>query len=734
MLLQTIVGRQEGHGSRAAMTRWTHQGWGTASAARLAGGLAALGCLLTPSAAAAYIGPGAGFAVITSFVFFLGALALTLLSLLAWPLRQVLRRVRTQAAPRPARVERAVVIGLDGLDPRVARRLMEAGRMPHLSRLAELGGFGELATTCPAMSPVAWSSFATGVDPSKHSIFDFLTRDRRSYRAKLSSAEVLPAARRARLGRWSIPLSKPSVRMLRRGVPFWKTLAHHRVPCSIVRVPVTFPPDEFDGTMLSAMCVPDLQGTQGTFSVLEVRDAAAGHVSGQSVPLVPQGDGWVAELPGPEHPLLPGRSLTSRIELRPAKGGGLTVVAGRRREPLTVDANTPWITLRYPVLAGLAVQGIARFRLLDGDPPRVYVTPVQIDPARPALPISHPVVFSVFLSKLIGPFATTGLAEDTWALNEDVIDEEAFLEQAHANHAEREAMLFELLDRTPKGLLACVFDATDRIQHMFMRYTDPGHPSLERGRAAEQDEATRQRYAGVIDDTYVRMDAMIGEVCERVDPTDPDNLVAVISDHGFSTFRWGVNLNAWLAAHGWLVFEEGRQGCGEWFEGVDWSRTKAFALGLSGIYLNRVGRESRGVVPRDGAAALVEEIGQALTGLSGPEGEAVRRVVDPRKAYAGPFMDDAPDIIVGYTRGHRASWDSVRGLVRPGAEVFEPNTKAWSGDHCIDPDEVPGVIATNRRLQLDGAGIADVAPTLLDLFGVPTPRHMDGRSLAPPAA
>jgi predicted AlkP superfamily phosphohydrolase/phosphomutase len=355
---------------------------------------------------------------------------------------------------------------------------------------------------------------------------------------------------------------------------------------------------------------------------------------------------------------------------------------------------------------------------------RLYVSPINIDPSRPVLPISHPAIFSVFLSKLIGRYTTLGLAEDTWALNEGVLDEDAFLEQAWDNHREREAMFFEMLRRTRRGLITCVFDGTDRIQHMFMRYLDDGHP------ASPRDERAA-RYRDVIEQTYVQMDDMVGRVLDEVDVADPQTLVAVISDHGFRTFRRGVNLNSWLMERGYLVLEEGRDASGEWFKGVDWDRTRAFALGLGGIFLNVKGREARGVVEPGEAESLAADLAAELTGLVDTDMDAV--AIDNAYAshdlYDGPYRDDAPDVVVGYAAGWRASWNCVRGIAD--ATVFDDNTKAWSGDHCIDPKLVPGVLIANRDLGADNGEpqISDMAPTLLDLFGVAAPGYMDGASL-----
>lgn len=694
---------------------------------------AALAVLLAPSIAHAYVGPGAGIAVATTAFALLVSLVAIVLGIVLWPLRMAWRIATRKRPPGKPAIRRAVIVGLDGLDPGIVRELMADGQLPNLERLSVLGTMTDLQTTYPAMSPVAWSSFATGVDPGKHGIYDFLTRDPKTYAPDLSSTDIRPPRRHLSLGKFRLPIGKPRLALLRRSKPFWKLLGRYRVPCSILRVPITFPAEKFEGTMLSAMCVPDLQGSQGTFSYFSTdpEDARAG-IGGRFVHVELAGDTMESALEGPPNPIRSdSAATTSPFSLKiDREHQRATLEIGRERVALEIGAYSDWLPVTFRLGLGIKLSGICRFRLLAIEPHvKLYVTPINIDPENPILPISHPRFFSIFLSKLIGRYATLGLAEDTWALNEGVLDEEAFLEQAWANHAEREAMFFEMLERTPRGLITCVFDGSDRIQHMFMRYRDEDHPAL----AATSEAGEREKYRDVIPETYRRLDAMVGKVLEQVDPNDARNLVAVISDHGFQTFRRGVNLNSWLVREGYLVLQDGRSETGEWFEGVDWSRSRAFALGLGGIFLNVAGRESQGLVDPAEAPALADEIAGKLSGLRDEEvgAVAIREVYPAHALFSGPYTEDAPDLVVGYAAGWRASWDGVRGIT--GEAIFSDNIKAWSGDHCIDPELVPGVLVCNQQLGARDRRpqIADLAPTVLELFGVPAPRYMDGRSLVP---
>ena len=597
----------------------------------------------------AYIGPGAGFAFFGSFLTLVLAVLAGLASLLIWPLR-VLRGLFRR---RRGQVKRAIFLGFDGLDPGVTERLIAAGKLPHFARLQAMGGYRRLRTTFPALSPVAWSTFATGVNPAKHNIFDFLNRDLRTYAPELSSAKV----------------TRTAVEMRRKSEPFWKILGRHNVSSTILRVPITFPAEEFNGRLLSAMCTPDLRGTQGSFSQF----------------FAPAGD-----LEGPEGEAIPFRVQDGQLRIQ-----GQTL-------RLTKGEYTPWIRLRYG-----SARGIVRF-LLTGEAPsfRLYATPVQIDPESPALPISHPRYYAMYLAKLLGSFSTLGMAEDTWALNEGAIDQAAFLAQAREIQREREAMFFSALDHTRRGVVACVFDTTDRVQHMCFGQAD------------------------VIETLYVEMDRILGQTLPYV---DAGTALFVLSDHGFCSFRRGVNLNAWLRREGYLTLLDNAAESGEYFEGVDWSRTRAYTFGLSGVYLNLQGREAQGVVAPEDAAALRRELVARLSGLVDEQtGEmAVQAVYPAAEIYHGPDLGAAPDLIIGYAEGYRASWGAAVG--KTSALVFEDNTKAWCGDHCVDPHLVPGVLFSNLPLDAADPGLEDLAPTALQLFGVPVPGWMEGRSVIPVA-
>jgi predicted AlkP superfamily phosphohydrolase/phosphomutase len=620
-----------------------------------------------------------------------------------------------------SRFKRVVILGLDGMDHELTEKMLDEGKLPNLAALRDQGCFKPLGSTVPPISPVAWSTFQTGVNPGKHNIFDFLTPDLRTYQAKLSSVEIRPPRRSIRLGKYQIPLGKADVRLLRKSKPFWNVLSRYGIFSCILRVPITFPPEKLRGVLLSAMCVPDLRGTQGMFAHYTTRSRHEGEKIGGDVHQVTrEGDTIRAKLVGPENPLRKDKQVLELPFTVTIKGQdrALLTVGGVKHE-LKKGVYTEWIKVQFRIAPGVKVSGLCKFLLLSTEPEfGLYVTPVNIDPEHAVMPVGYPSVYSVYLAKRQGPFATLGLAEDTWALNEHVIDDDQFIEQCIDMDNEREAMFFDSLEKVPRGLCVCVFDGTDRLQHTFWRDIDPQHP-------ARPEQALLDN-RNVIDDLYRRMDDLVGKTmskCRR------DTLLMVISDHGFGPFRRGVDLNRWLEENGYLKVDNARRG-EDHLAGVDWTQTRAFAIGLAGIYINIKDKYAQGIV-ESGAEAdrLREEIAERLTALVDSEwhASAVKRVYVASKFYKGPYRENGPDLIVGYQRGYRVSWETAIG--RTAEQVFHSNKKAWSGDHCVDPSLVPGILFCNHPVESEKPRLIDIGPTVLSMFGAAVPDYMDGKAL-----
>jgi len=681
-----------------------------------------LGMLATPAVADAYIGPGAGFAVLGSFAVLLVTMVLASFSLLLWPFRTLWRAVRHRSKTKPL-VKRLIFVGFDGQDAQITERMMAEGKLPNLSKLANRGSYHRLRTTFPSITPVAWSSFSTGTNPGKHNIFDFLDRDPRTYLPRLSSAHIGSVDRLLKIGKYRIPLKKPDIRLLRKSKPWWTILGEHNIWSTVIRVPITFPPDTFYGAQLGAMCIPDLLGTQGTFLLFTTRpETTAFKEGGLRFELSSNGNGrYEGTLKGPENPFIEGNppmELPLIIDVDRTAASAQVAVDGTTTE-LTPGELSDWVQLRFPAIAGMKVNGICRMMVTEMDEHMsLYVSPINIEPEKPAMPISHPSYYSSYLGKKLGPYATLGLAEDTWALNEKVTDDHTFWTQTSDIDAEREVMFHAALDRLRKGALVTVFDAADRVNHMYWRYIDDGHPAA---RGVDDPE-----YANAIEDQYLRNDEIVGRILERL---EEDDLLIVLSDHGCTSFRRGINLNAWLRDEGYLALKNDVDITDEWLRAVDWEHTRAYAVGLVGIFINLEGRENQGAVHRSEYEALKQELISKLNGLKDPDTGtvAINEAFDTDRMYNGPYKGNAPDLLVGYNHGYRISWDGASGVVN--TPVFEDNEKAWSGDHIVDPRIVPGIILSNRQLDTTDPHIADLAPTALTLFGVNPPAHMEGTSV-----
>jgi len=677
-----------------------------------------------PTTADAYIGPGAGFAVLGSFAVIFVTMILAGVSILAWPFRTVWRMIRHRRKSKPL-VKRTIFVGFDGQDARITEKMMAEGKLPNFSKLAERGCYRKLRTTFPSITPVAWSSFSTGTNPGRHNIFDFLDRDPRTYLPRLSSAHIGSVDKFLKIGKLRIPLKKPDIRLLRKSKPWWTILGEHNIWSTIIRVPITFPPDKFYGAQLGAMCIPDLLGTQGSFMLFTTREESeAFQEGGIRVSLSRNGSAtsFEATIQGPENAFFEGSppmELPLTIDVDRASGSARAAIDGSAVDLKTGELSD-WVKLDFKVIPGMKVSGLTRLMLTEADEHvSLYMSPINIEPGKPAMPISHPSYYSNYLEKKIGPYATLGLAEDTWALNEKVTDDGTFWKQTQDIDAEREQMLNIALDRLRSGAMVTVFDATDRVNHMYWRYIEDGHPA-----AAGIDDP---EYADAIEKQYMLNDGIVGRVLEKI---NDDDVLFVLSDHGCTSFRRGVNLNAWLLEEGYLALKDGADPSEPWLQSVDWSKTRAYAVGLVGIFLNIRGREAQGIVePGEEANAVKRQIAANLQGMIDEEtGDiAINEAFDTDVLYRGPYKGNAPDLLMGYNHGYRISWDCASGVVA--GAVFEDNVKAWSGDHIVDPRLVPGILLCNHNVSSDDPHIVDLAPTVLTLFGIQPAAHMDGTPL-----
>jgi predicted AlkP superfamily phosphohydrolase/phosphomutase len=598
-------------------------------------------------------------------------------------------------------------------------RLLEANQLPNLARLKVQGGFARVATTRPAQTPVAWSTFATGTNPGGHGIFDFIRRNPNTY---------LPELALNRYEQKNVFLPPKAVN-LRRGVPIWELLAAAGVGSTVLRCPCTYPPDRVAGRLLSGMGVPDLRGGLGTSTFYSLSERDVPRESEQVVRPQPVGEGTFSTyLIGPRNPKATG-DLRLDVTLK-VDGAGRRVILQSDGTPRELEVRegswSDWLRVKFKIGLLQSVRGMMRFYLVRAQPElALYASPVNFDPDSPLFPISEPFEYAGDLAKQIGLYYTTGMVEDHAGLNNERISEQAYLDQCEFAWRERESMMIEGLQSFDQGLFYCLLDTPDRIQHMFWRFNDPGHPA---NRGAVPDPA----FTSVIDDCYRRCDAVVGKALSL---SNDQTLFIALSDHGFNAFRRGVHLNTWLFHNGFLALRDGLrpgESAGDMLRQVDWDRTRAYALGLGGIYLNIKGREQKGIVALDEAGAVKAAVVEGLTGLVDLQcgtAVAVTRVQPREDVYRGPFVEEAPDLLVDFAPGYRVSWSSSLGGFGDG--LFEDNVKKWSGDHIIDPEQVPGVLFMNRPFRAEGGRLLDLAPTILAALGVPKGPAMEGESMLP---
>jgi predicted AlkP superfamily phosphohydrolase/phosphomutase len=616
--------------------------------------------------------------------------------------------------------KKAIVIGLDGLEPSIVEAMMERGELPAFSRLCGSGSYSRLATTYPAQTPVAWSSFSTGTNPGGHGVFDFVKRDPATY---------LPDFALTRFAKPKNMFAPPRVVNQRRGVPFWQLLNAAGVPATILRCPCTFPPDELRGRMLSGVGVPDLRGSQGSGTFYTQQQHAQAKESENLVVLPTAGDVLETHVIGPRNTnTRPPEDTRAAIRIEVDRAAGRARIQTGGSPPSVELAGgqwSPWVHVKFKLSLLQSVAGQVRFYLRALSPClELYASPVNFDPAAPLFPVSAPAEYAKNLAEEIGPFSTLGMAEDHTALNNGRVDEAGYLGQCLLVLEERERMAFHELARFREGLFFVVFDTPDRVQHMFWRFRDAQHPFYDADGARE--------YSRQIEEHYRRYDRVLSRAMECA---NEETLLIVLSDHGFGSFRRAVHINTWLYEQGLLAMRgtsKPDESPGECFSQVDWSRTYAYALGLGGIYLNKKGRERDGILGEDGDAERVRAaIVNGLSDLPDPASGrvAVHSVSRAEEIYSGAFVSEAPDLLVNYAPGYRVSWQTALGGMPRG--VFEDNLRPWSGDHIVDPQAVPGILLMNRpaRPARGYADIRDLAPTILGHFGVAPHLAMEGQSL-----
>ncbi|MFO0416086.1 MAG: alkaline phosphatase family protein, partial [Pseudomonadota bacterium] len=555
--------------------------------------------------------------------------------------------------------DKVLVLGMDGMDPGLIRRFVSEGAMPNFAKLMARGKFGDLQTTMPPHSPVAWSSFITGCNPGGHGIYDFIHRDPASFTPYMSTSRSFDSSKELKVGPWSIPLSSGRVDLMRKGPAFWNILSERDIPSTIVQIPANFPVADGEVRALSGMGTPDLLGSYGTCSYITDSNVEnASSLTGTKVIKVAAVNHiFNARLEGPKNSLRVDRA-PSTVDLRIARDPYERVVkisVQDRQIVLKQGEWSEWIPLSFPLMPMFAsVSGMIRIFVKEVHPRlKIYVSPINVDPMEPSLPICSPASYSRELSQAVGRFYTQGFPADQKALSEGILSDDEYLTQAHLVLDESMRMFEYELSRFNEGVFFFYFSSIDQNCHMLLRTMDPKHPLYR----PEASEAVKNAVKGF----YQRMDIALGLALERLDSR---TTLYALSDHGFAPFTREFNLNTWLYNNGYLsLTDPSKLGQGEFFEHVDWSRTKAYGLGINGLYINVEGRDKFGTVKPEDAKALKTEIAQRLPSVRDPRDGAamITQAYDSNTIYSGPFVELAPDLVVGYQRGYRSSDETVLG-------------------------------------------------------------------------
>ena len=672
---------------------------------------------------------------------------------------------------------RVVILGFDGVDAGIVERRIAAGKLPNLAALEKQGGFTPLLPPVPAQTPVSWASFSTGLDPGSTRIFDFLKRDPKTLTPTFAIAEegekkflfgaanpfvfglavllVLGLLPQIFVRRWGravfllagtagavaafvvvrrdLPSRQPTAVNNRQGTTLWQALGAAGKKAVVIRMPVTFPPDQFaDGKLVSGLGVPDLSGRIGRpsyytsdpffapkggndFSIELVRldsneGSIATKITGPPAKYFGNPEGWLDA------------KMTLVVD---ADRKGLTIDTSGSRTHLRTGEWSDWVPLAFPANPLVTLHGMAKFKLVTVAPEiGLYLSPVNFDPRRlpPGFSLSTPASFARDLASQVGLFKTMGWAIDTWSIQSGTIDEATFLQDVDATVVAERKILDTLLADKSVDCAVQYFEFPDRVSHIFWRLRDPEHPAY--------NAALAKTYGDAVEKAYDTMDAIVGQARAKLSPSD---VLIVLSDHGFATWRRSVNYDTWLVQNGYLAIKgEARRknldelfSHGTFWDSVDWSKSKAYAMGLGEIYINVAGREKEGIVAPGAEYEKVrsELIARLLTLTDAKSGEkAVSRVLRREEAYRKFDPNLIPDLFVLNTAGFRVSWQSSLGV--PTENLFEDNTDVWSGDHCsVDPQLVRGIFFASVKLHNTGVpSIMDVDPSVLKLMGVaPTP-------------
>jgi predicted AlkP superfamily phosphohydrolase/phosphomutase len=584
---------------------------------------------------------------------------------------------------------KTLILGFDSFDPAVFEELAGRNQLPNFEKFIDHGGYSQLEVCSPPQTEVSWTSIATGADPGGHGIFDFVHRDPATY---IPYVSILPT-RKGALGEQFVPPYTART--------FFEEAASMGYPATALWWPAMFPArPELPVMTLPGLGTPDIRGQLGVGTLFSSDEESKKKTA--VVRLVPAGkDRYKADLPGPQTKGREGpRTISLPLGVDVIDDSTARLILDNRQVELHLGEWSDIVELRFKAGMLFNIHAITRFIAVSlQGAVRIYSLPLQIHPLHSAWHYATSNSFSKKLWRDVGPYLTLGWPQDTTGLEEGCINDGQFLDLCRMIFDRRIQILYYLMNDFREGVLASIFDDLDRIQHMFF------HNRMD-----------------VVHDWYRRLDHFVGDVTQKVEKWNGKHRTLILSDHGFSDFRKKVHLNRWLLEKNYLCMKNG----GDNLSGVDWSKTKAYAVGLNSIYLNISGREGQGSVPAGEIENLLSQIQAELLDWEDGDGNPIiKKVRLKHETFNGPYTRFGPDLVVGYAPGNRASAET--GLGKIPAAALEPNTDHWGADHCMDSDVVPGVIFANRNLRDFGT------ISFRDIPFLAIGKHLDQSHIKPPS-
>jgi predicted AlkP superfamily phosphohydrolase/phosphomutase len=594
---------------------------------------------------------------------------------------------------------RALILGFDSFDPKLFETFSGEGDLPNLSKLAEGSGYSPFRVCAPPQTEVSWTSIATGADPGSHGIFDFVHRNPETYVPYVS---ILPT-RTSAIGTQFVP-------------PYTaRTMFDEAVgqgyPATALWWPAMFPSrPESPVRVIPGLGTPDIRGQLGLGSFYSTEKGYLKESHKTPVEIFSgNGKTYTSSLKGPfvkrKGEVAPAE-VKFQLDMLDENNAGLLLDG--KPYALTPGQWSPILEVKFKTGMLMNVIALTRAILTSTDPVRLYFLPLQIHPLHSLWQYASPKSFVKQAWDAAGSFLSLGWPQDTTGLEDGCISDEQFIALCEDIFTARERILFHFLDDFKEGVLASIFDDLDRVQHMFRR---------------DKPE--------VVQDWYRRLDGFVGRVNDYLNRQNGKKVnLLVMSDHGFSDYRYKVHVNRWLMENGYLAMREGKTEAN--LASVDWEKTKAYAIGLNSLYINLKGREGKGSVPVEQVEQLAIELKAKLLQWTGPDGQPVFSNVSLRhEAFSGPLLRLGPDLNLGCSAGYRAS--SETGLGKWEQTTVEENNDHWGADHCIDPNVVPGVLFSSQGLKdFPNPSFRDIPPMVvgkyLDHSGVTPPKISGGES------